>query len=144
MYVRNRPMGIPYFSVLCFIELHICCTVYKLMVCSNPLPNKCIGTIFQHLLSLYLSHFGNSIFQTFSLLDLLPWFVINDYNSLKARMINRFFLAIKGLVKVCAFCCVWNTSAHLGVMQTKLEIYVTHIIRVFCNGLEPKPPVCLY
>lgn len=55
--------------------------------------NRSPGMIFLEIFSVFMSlcYFGNTIFQTFSLLSYLLWSVISNYDLLKAHMmVNNF------------------------------------------------------
>jgi len=56
---QKSSTGIPHFIALCRY-----CTFYRLKICGNPLLCKSVGTIFPivfSLLSVFVSHFGNSL-----------------------------------------------------------------------------------
>lgn len=55
--------------------------------------NRSPGMIFLEIFSVFMSlcYFGNTIFQTVSLLSYLLWSVISNYDLLKAHMmVNNF------------------------------------------------------
>lgn len=107
-----------YFVLLCFTLLHFAdnCVFYKLKVCGNPASSTCIGAVFliactcfmslSHILAILL------IFQTFSLLYLLWWSMIGDFDAIIiiAWGITNCIHVTADLIDKCCMCSICSTD----------------------------------